>query len=358
VKVIISAGGTGGHIYPALSIIDKFREKDKDLEVLYLGTHNRMEKELIPSLGIQYEALEIYGIVKNPLQNIRNLNYVQKAIKKCLKIMTEFKPDIVIGVGGYVTYPVITAAHKLGIKTFLHEQNSIPGKTNRLLGRKVDKVGISFPESKKYFPRDKVILTGNPCGERALRAELFNKKELGLSLNKKLVVVVAGSMGSATINEKMQNFLLNSENANYEIVYITGKELYDDFVENLILPKNVVIIPYFDNLPSLLKVCDLLITRAGATTISEVIALNLPAIFIPSPYVANNHQYYNALELKNKNAGELIEEKSLSCEKLKMKIETILEDRSRYLEIKHNLEQMDGPNSSELIYKIIKDLIK
>ncbi len=357
-KIIISAGGTGGHIYPALSIIEKFKTKEKDLEVLFIGTHNRMEKDLIPTLGIDYLALEMYGFTKNIFKNIRSISLIQKATSKCLKVMKEFKPDVVIGVGGYVTYPVLMAAHKLGIKTFIHEQNSIPGKANRAFARKATKIGISFIETKKYFAKEKTILTGNPGGDRAANAIPCQKKTLGLSGNKKLVTIVSGSLGSVTINAKMQNFLLGASGAEYEVVYITGKDYYDEFIKGLIVPSNVVVIPYFDNLPALLKCTDLLVTRAGATTMSEVLALNLPAIFIPSPYVANNHQYYNALELKKKNAGELIEEKNLTSDKLRMKIETILGDKIKYNEMKKNLAEITTLNSSEIIYKSIKEMIK
>ena len=357
-KILVSAGGTGGHIYPALSIINKFKEKETDLEVLYIGTHNRMEKDIIPAAGIKYEPIEIYGFTKNMKQNIKNIGLISKAKKRCLEIMENFKPDVVIGVGGYVTYPVIWAANKLGIKTFLHEQNSLPGKTNKMLARKATKVGVSFPETVKHFPKEKVLYTGNPCGEAALKAEKVSKNALGLSEDKKLVVVVAGSLGSVTVNEKMQNFLLSIDKESYEVVYITGKNYYEDFKKDLIVPKNVKILPYFDNLPTLLKATDLLVTRAGASTMSEVLALNLPAIFIPSPYVANNHQYYNALELKNKNAGELIEEKDLTSEKLKMKIDSILNDREKYKLIKESLASISTVDSSEIIYKTIKEMIK
>lgn len=147
-KVIISAGGTGGHIYPALAIINTLKEKEKNLEILYIGTHNRMEKDIIPKNNIPYESIEIYGFSKNIIRDFKNLFLIQKATNKCLKIMRKFKPDIVIGVGGYVTYPVIKAASKLGIKTIIHEQNSIPGKSNRFLAKKVDKIAVSFPRRK------------------------------------------------------------------------------------------------------------------------------------------------------------------------------------------------------------------
>lgn len=360
-KIIVSAGGTGGHIYPALAIINKLKEKDKNLEVLYIGTHNRMEKEVVPKRGIRYEEIEIYGLsLRNIKQNIKNVWCIIKAIKKCTKIMKEFKPDIVIGVGGYVTYPVIVAAHRLGIKTFLHEQNSLPGKTNRFLQKYADLIGVSFAESASHFKKCKgeVFFCGNPCGENALSLEPMPKKDLGLSDDKKLIVIVAGSMGSETVNAKMNEFLQNCSTKEYEVLYITGKKYYEDFTTNKQFPKNVKILPYLDNLAALFKNTDLLITRAGASTMSEVVSLNLPAIFIPSPFVANNHQYYNALEIKNQKAGELIEEKELTSEKLDNMINKVLYDKKIYNEMKKNLNKMSVNNSSEIIYKKIKDLIK
>ena len=360
-KIIVSAGGTGGHIYPALAIINKFKEKEKNLEVLYIGTHNRMEKELIPKRGIKYEELEIYGFSKNDiLRDLKNISLISKAKKKCLNIMKEFKPDLVLGIGGYVTYPVIWAANKLGIITFIHEQNSIPGKSNLALQNKVDLIGVSFEDTISKFKKCKgeVFYSGNPCGENALSLEPMDKKSLGLSDNKKLVVVVAGSLGSATVNEKMKEFLNNSSSANYEILYITGKSLYADFIKGEKFPNNVKVLPYLDNLPALLKNSDLIITRAGASTMSEILSLNLPAIFIPSPYVANNHQFYNAMEIKNNGGGEVIEEKDLTSSKLVSIINEVLNNQTLYDNMKNNLKKMSMNNSSDLIYRKLKDLIK
>lgn len=360
-KIIVSAGGTGGHIYPALAIINKFKEKEKNLDILYIGTHNRMEKDIIPKRGLKYEALEIYGFSKRDiLLDIKNIFLIGKAKKKCLKIMREFKPDIVLGIGGYVTYPVIWAAHKLGIKTFIHEQNSIPGKSNLMLQTKADLIGVSFKESASFFKKaqDKVFYSGNPCGENALNSEPMPKEKLGLNPKKKLVVIVAGSLGSATINQKMKDYLYKSANASYEVLYITGKSLYNDFIKDSNFASNIKVLPYLDNLPSLLKNTDLIVTRAGASTMSEILSLNLPAIFIPSPYVANNHQYYNALEIKNNGGGEIIEEKDLTSDNLSNKINEVLNNHELYSNMKANLKKMSMNNSSDLIYEKIKDLIK
>ena len=186
----------------------------------------------------------------------------------------------------------------------------------------------------------------------------MDKVSLGLSENNKLVVVVAGSLGSATVNAKMSEFLLKVKNENYEVLYITGKNLYDDFIKDKKFPNNVKVLPYLDNLPALLKNTDLIITRAGASTMSEILSLTLPAIFIPSPYVANNHQYYNALEIKNNNAGELIEEKYLTSTLLINKINEVLNNKEKYAAMKENLKKMSMNNSSDVIYNKLKDLIK
>ncbi len=359
-KLVVSAGGTGGHIYPALAIIEKFKEKEKDLEVIYIGTHNRMEKDIIPSYNIKYESLEIYGFSKkNIKRDFKNVFLIKKAYKKCLKIMKKFKPDIVIGVGGYVTFPVIKAAHKLKIKTFIHEQNSIPGKSNLVLSRYASLVGVSFEDSAKYFNRaKKVIYTGNPCGTRALNAPSLSPKKLGFNGHSKLVVVVAGSLGSSTLNEKLKEFLHLCENVKFQVLYITGEAHYEEFVANEEFPDNVIVMPYLENLVGLLKNADLLVTRAGAGVLTESLALALPAIFIPSPYVAGNHQYHNAIELKRKEAGYMLEEKDLNSKVLIALINNILYDKEKYYEIKHNISELNVVNSADIIYDEIKDLIK
>lgn len=357
-KIIVTAGGTGGHIYPALAIINKFIEHDKNTEVLYIGTHNRMEKDIVPKQGIRYESIEIYGLSKTDiLRDIKNVFLIKKAYHKCVKLMKEFKPDVVIGCGGYVTFPVLKAARKLGIKTFIHEQNTIPGKANMAISKYADVIGVSFETSKNKFHSNNVKFTGNPCGENAKMMETYDKTKLGFSKSKKLVVVVAGSLGSRTINDSMKKFIENCRDEKYEVLYITGNGLYNDFVNNISIPDNVKVLPYFDNLPKILKVADCLVTRAGASTISEIIALNIPAILIPSPYVANNHQYYNALEIENRKACLMIEEKNLNEQLLKEKINSIIGDIKQRTIIKDNLKKLDNINSSETIYQIIKDMV-
>lgn len=355
-RVIITAGGTGGHIYPALAIINKIKMKEPQSEILYIGTHNRMEKDIIPERGINYKALKIIGLNrKNIFKNITTVKYLFKSIKEAKKIIKEFKPDLVIGVGGYVTVPVIYAAKKLGYKTLIHEQNSVLGLANRFLLKYSDVLAVSFESMTKSIK--KAIYTGNPCSEEALHINPLYKRELNLSLNKKLVVIVMGSLGSKIINDKMKLMLQLFNNKEYEVIYITGKKYYAEF-KDLKLASNIKIIDYHNKLLSLLKNCDLVVSRAGASTISEITALNIPSILIPSPHVTNNHQYKNALDLYERNAALILEEKDLNGDILVKKVDELLSDENKYNNIKKSLEKLVIKDSATRIYEIASSLIK
>ena len=356
-KVIVTAGGTGGHIYPALAIIDEIKKQEPDSEILYIGTHNRMEKDIVPARGIEYVPLEIYGLTKNIFKNFRNLRLLLKAKKECIKTIKAFQPDVVIGVGGYVTYPVISAAHKLHIKTFIHEQNSIPGKSNRWLAKRVDKIGVSFKDSLKYFDIKKVFISGNPCSSSSINAKLIKKSSLGLDRKKKTIIICYGSLGSSAMIDETVDYLKSIANEPYQVLYITGKNYFDRVNKNK-FPDNVVITPYVDGLPGLMKDCDLLVARAGASTIAEVSAIGMPTLFIPSAHVANNHQYYNALSVVDANAGAMIEEKDFTSKKLKHELNSLIKDEKRLKKYKTNLRLLSKDNSAELIYKEIKKMIK
>lgn len=354
-KIVISAGGTGGHIYPALAIINKIKEMEPNSEFLYIGTHNRMEKDIIPKYNIPFEPIEIYGINRKKIfKNFKTIKCMIKAKRKCTKLIKEFNPDAVIGVGGYVTGPVIYSAKKLGYKTFIHEQNSIPGKANLFLTKYVDNIFVSFKSSTKYFPEYKTIFTGNPCSEEAIKKDAISKKEFGLSENKKLVLFVMGSLGSDKINNFLYKTMSMFLDKNYEILFVTGKDSYDEMKDKK-YPTNVKIVPYIDDMTRIMKKTDLIVSRAGASTLSEIIALKIPSILIPSPYVPNNHQYKNALDLKQKNACYLIEEKDLKSDILVNKIDEILNDENKINEIKNNLDYFNVDGSATKIYEIIKE---
>ena len=356
-KVVISAGGTGGHIYPALAIINKIKEKEPKSEFLYIGTHNRMEKDIIPKHNIPFKSIEIYGFNrKNLLKNFKTVKCLIEAKKACKKIIKEFNPDVVIGVGGYVTYPVIKAARSLGIKTFIHEQNSIAGKANLILSKTVDLIGVSFKSSIKEFPKEKTIFTGNPCMEDAVKKQPMDKKELGLDKNQKLVLFVMGSLGSSKVNEFLVDTMSLFKDKKYEILYVTGKNDYEEISKKK-FPSNVKVVPYIENMTRIMKNTDLIVTRSGASTLSEIIALNLPSILIPSPYVPNNHQYINAMDIVNVNAGILIEEKNLDSKKLVKEIDSLLDNDNKLKEMKNNLDKLKVNNSATIIYDNLRKLI-
>jgi UDP-N-acetylglucosamine--N-acetylmuramyl-(pentapeptide) pyrophosphoryl-undecaprenol N-acetylglucosamine transferase len=357
-RVIISAGGTGGHIYPALAIINKIKAKEPKSEFLYIGTHNRMEKDIVPQHGINYKALTIIGFErKHILRNFKTLRYFLNAIKDAKKIISDFKPDIVIGVGGYVTGPVIYAAKKLGYKTIIHEQNSILGLSNRFLTKYTDVIATSFESTINYVDNaKKVVFTGNPCSEEALKKTKINKAELGLSENKKLVLIVMGSLGSNLINEKMKLMLQLFNHKNYEVLFVTGQNYYESF-KDLSLAPNIKIVPYIDGLSSVMKISDLMISRAGATTMSEIIALNIPTILIPSPHVTNNHQLKNAMDLQDKEAAILLEEKDLNGDILVRLVDNLFRDNEKYNHLKKNLARLAIGDSATRIYNLICSLI-
>ena len=356
-RVIISAGGTGGHIYPALAIINKIKEKEPDSEFLYIGTHDRMEKDVIPKMEIPFKSIEIYGFYRKKLyRNFKTISCFYKSYKECKKMIREFNPDIVIGVGGYVTGPVIYAASRLGYPTFIHEQNSIPGKSNQFLSKYASMIGVSFESSIDAFPSYKTIYTGNPCSENAINKEALPKSSFGLSDKKKLVLIVMGSLGASKVNDFFRNTISMFNDKDYEVLYVSGNNSYDSF-KAVKIPKNVKVVPYIENMSRIMKNTDIMVSRAGASTLSEIIALNVPSILIPSPYVPDNHQYKNAMDLVNKECAVILEEKDLKGDVLVRSIDELISDTSKTNKIKSNLKKISVSNSATIIYNNIKKLI-
>lgn len=354
-KIAITAGGTGGHIFPALAIINKIKSHDKNSKFLYFGTTDRMEKDIIPEKGIPYIGIQMKGLNrKNILKNITVLKIYLAAIKKAEVELKKFKPDIVIGVGGYITAPVLVAANHLGIKTIIHEQNSIPGVSNKLLSHFVNKICVSFKESESYFPKKKTIYTGNPRSEEILSMEKGKREDFGFNHKSKFIILVMGSLGSLTMTKKMKELIPSFNNKDYQVLVVTGKNYYDDY-EDVKIPTNVKIVPFYD--AKYMKDADLIITRSGASTIAEVTALLLPSIMIPSPYVTHNHQYKNAKALEDKKACKILEEKDFCKENLLSLIDDCFK-KEVYNEMRKNLKEFSCPNSAEAIYKEIMRLVR
>ncbi len=355
-RYIISAGGTGGHIYPALSIINKIKEEDEKAKILYIGTTDRMEKDIVPNMGIDYVGIKMNGLSKSPKKLFQFVKNTVSGLSKCKKIMKKFNPDVVIGVGGYITVPVILAAHSRKVKIVLHEQNSIPGKSNLILSKYADTVCVSMETSKKYFKKDNVILTGNPRGEDIIKFKKGDKKDYDLSIEKKLVLITMGSLGASTINRKIVELLNEFKNKPYEVLLVTGKDNYDE-VASTHLPKNVKITPYIEKMGEVLKFTDLIITRAGATIISEITSLGIPSILIPSPYVANNHQEINAQDLEKNGASIVIKENEFDGKEFIRQIDEILNDKELYKRMSESAKKMGITDSNTRIYKEIERLL-
>ena len=357
-KAIVVAGGTGGHIYPALAIINKIKEKEENSEFLYIGTSDRMEKDIIPNLGIKFIGLEMTGLNRaNPLSNIEVFRKFNNAVKESRKIIKDFKPEVVIGAGGYITAPVLYAAHKEGIPILIHEQNSIPGVSNKFIGNFANRVCVSLPNSVNLFPKDKVVYTGNPRSEEIIKVEKLSKTELGFKKNKKLVVVVMGSLGSTTMTEKIKELIPAFNGKDYQVLIITGKKYYDEY-KDIELDDNVKVVPFMENLINLLKDSDLIVSRAGASTIAEITAIGLPAILVPSPYVTNNHQYKNAKELEDAGACRIVTEEDFSKDTIISEIDNMFSDEKAYNKMVESSKKLGITDSATRIYEEVRKIIR
>lgn len=356
-KIVMVAGGTGGHIYPAIAIMNKIKEHEKDSKFLYIGTTDRMEKDIIPPLGIPYVGIEMSGLDRKHL--FSNFSVVKKffrGVHKAKEIIKDFNPDIVIGAGGYITAPVLYAAHQLKVPILIHEQNSIPGVSNKFIGNFATRICVSLPNSLSMFPKNKVVYTGNPRSEEILSVPKYGKETLGFDKNKKLVVVVMGSLGSTTMTTKIKELIPSFLGKDYQVLVITGKKYYDDY-SKLDIPENVKVVPFMENLIQLLKDTDLIVSRAGASTIAEITAIGLPAILVPSPYVTNNHQYKNAKELEDAGACCIVTEEDFSKDVILSSIDHIFADEEVYQNMIQNSKKLGIADSATRIYEEAKKII-
>ncbi|MEG0156089.1 MAG: undecaprenyldiphospho-muramoylpentapeptide beta-N-acetylglucosaminyltransferase [Anaerovoracaceae bacterium] len=331
-RVIMTGGGTGGHIYPAIAIADKIMERSEGSEILFVGTSRGFERELVPKHGYDIKYITVSGINrKNMLKNIKVLSDFRKGKKQAEKIIDEFKPDIVIGTGGYVSSPILKVAASKGIKTYLQEQNAIPGLTNKLLEKYVENVFLGFEEAGKYFKcPEKHIVTGNP-----VRAEFFNceksaaRKELGIKPETFMLVVFGGSQGAGRINKAMLKVIEKyNGQQDIEIYFATGKFYYEPTMTelkelNLDLKENIHVMEYINNMQEYLAASDLVVSRSGALSVSEIVLCEKPSILIPSPNVTGDHQTFNARAISDKGGAILLEEARLSGDVLYDEIERL-----------------------------------
>lgn len=351
-KIAIVAGGTGGHIYPALTLAEELQKRGN--EIVFIGSNNRMEKELIPSFGYKFIGLDVDIFAGGVKGKVRSLHTIAKEERKCEKLLDGY--DMAIGFGNYISVPVILAAKRKGLKTVIHEQNSFAGKANKLLDQQVDLVIGSYEENLKQFKNNNTHIYGNPQSSKALNVTKDENtiKEFGLDPKKKTIVIFMGSLGSQSVHKIILEYL-NKTDGSYQIIYAAGKQNMDSLKDANIDKPYIRCLERIDGV-KVMCASDLVVSRAGATTLSEICALGAPSILIPSPYVPNNHQYLNAKSLVDKGAATLIEEKDLTSDVLKNKIDELIFDDEKLKSLKEHAIAIRNPNVLEDIIMEIEKL--
>lgn len=357
-KAILAAGGTAGHINPALAIAREIVSAGG--EVLFIGNEGKMEEQLVPKEGFNIKCIKVSGLKRSlSPKNLVALWQAADGVLKTRKIIKEFNPDVVIGCGGYVSGPAVLAAAKLKIPTLIHEQNAFAGMTTKILCRYANTVCISFEESRKYLNAKNIVLTGNPVRENILELSA-EEARTRLGLTRKMVLVFGGSLGAKKINDTMQQFIFETDGS-FDIIWGTGNRAYDEIMKNLEnkkIPENVKIMPYIYNMDEIMSAADVVVARAGAITLGEICAKGKCAVLIPSPYVANNHQEYNARAMEKHGAAELICEGDLNARTLGEKLSSILGNPEKMQKMQANALEMGMPQASKTIYKEIEKLVK
>jgi UDP-N-acetylglucosamine--N-acetylmuramyl-(pentapeptide) pyrophosphoryl-undecaprenol N-acetylglucosamine transferase len=376
-KVIISGGGTGGHIFPALSIADAMRAKHPDAEILFVGAENRMEMERIPEAGYKIVGLPIAGFDrKNLCKNIFVLWKLYKSLSKARKIIKDFQPDVAIGVGGYASGPLLKAASQKNIATLLQEQNSYAGVTNKWLARKATTICVAYDGMEQFFPKNKIVLTGNPV-RKNLTVATTRKEEayryFGLNPGKKTILVVGGSLGARTINESILTHLKEIANSDVQFIWQTGKYYYKEITGRYELKlqsdpgktdatqspdslRNIHVAEFIPRMDLAYSIADLIISRAGAGSISEFCLLGKPVILVPSPNVAEDHQTKNAQALAQKDAAILIPDSDAVKQLITEALKTVQDD-ARLKALSTNILKLALPDAADKIVEEIEKII-
>lgn len=350
-RVLISGGGTGGHIFPALSIANALKRR-QDMEILFVGADNRMEMEKVPAAGYRIIGLPVAGFDRKRLwRNFGVLLKLWRSIRKARKIVADFKPDIAVGVGGYCSGPTLKAAQRAGVPTLLQEQNSYAGVTNKLLAQKARDICVAYPRMERFFPADKIVVTGNPVRKDLCDTALTPKEargRFGLHPDKATVLIVGGSLGALTLNESMERSVKELADSGIQVIWQTGKSFAGRATADAKGLKGVVVTPFISDMAAAYMAATLVVSRAGAGAISEIELLGKPAILVPSPNVAEDHQTKNAMALVNKNAAFMITD-SEAREKLGPAIMRLLGDSELLKETGRNARAMAHLNSDEKI---------
>lgn len=353
-KFIISGGGTGGHIYPAIAIANEIKRQIPDAEILFVGAKNRMEMQKVPQAGFPIEGLNISGIQRK--LSLENLKFPLKLIGslwKARQIIKNFRPDVVIGTGGYASAPTLKMAQWLGVPTVIQEQNSLAGITNKWISKKAKKICVAYENMDKFFPKEAIILTGNPV--RADLLQISDKKDeiysfFGLNPKKKTLLVLGGSLGARKINQLIEKNLPFFEKIGVQVLWQCGKFYLEEYkkFEN----QNVKVLAFIDRMDLAYAVSDVIISRAGASSVSELCVVGKPVIFIPSPNVAEDHQTKNAQAIANKNSAILLKENELDTNFEKV-FSDLIQNENQQKSLSENIKKLAKPNATKEIIEVI-----
>lgn len=366
-KIIFSGGGTGGHIYPALTLIDAVKNKIPDTKFLYVGTEQGLESDIVPKAGINFTALKLEGGFERhfTLENLKRAADALLSVTRAKKIIEEFKPDAVVGTGGYVCGPILIAASLKKIPTLIQEQNAVAGITNKILSKFVKKIAVGTEPALKNFPREKTVYTGNPIRSEVLAAKREDGlKTFGFTSDLPVILISGGSRGARSINLAMIEVLLKAAKKNdAQYLHVTGKNEFETVTQklkesglNLDETKNIKVVPYLYNMPQAMAMADLAIFRAGATGLAELSARGIPAILIPYPYAAENHQEFNARAFVEVGAAKMILNKDLTSEILSEQIEELLKNPSELKKMSAASLTLGKPHAAEDIANLILEI--
>lgn len=353
-RVIISGGGTGGHIFPAVSIANAIKQMRPDAKILFVGALGRMEMQRVPDAGYEIKGLPICGFDrKNLLRNVVVLYKIWKSQRMAKKILKEFRPQVAVGVGGYASGPTLNKAASMGIPCLIQEQNSYAGVTNKLLAKKAQKICVAYEGMDRFFPAEKIMITGNPVRQALLDTSVTHEealRSLGLDPTKKTILLVGGSLGARTVNESVLQHLDLVEKSDVQFIWQTGKYYYASIQEQVKgkeLP-NLKVMDFITDMGVAYKAADLVISRAGASSISEFCLIGKPVILVPSPNVAEDHQTKNALALANRDAALYVKDAEAAEKVLPLAIATVNDD-AKLKSLSENVLKMALPNSAEII---------
>lgn len=370
-RVLIAAAGTAGHINPGISIANKIREEEKDSKIAFMGTSRGLENDLVPRAGYELKTIDAYGLSKKlSLENLKRLYKTYQGIGEAKKIVKEFKPDIVIGTGGYICGAAVMAAKANKIPVLLHESNAFPGKAVKMLAKKADTILVSFEEAKNKIPNCKnVVFTGTPVKVKkrdySINEKLKIINSIGLNETKPIILIFGGSQGAQRINEAMINIIEQRKNKNYQIMWATGPKQFDIIKEELERKSisihqiaNCKIVPYIYNMEEVENIADVIVARSGAMTVTEIANLAKPSILIPLPNVSNDHQMYNAKVLEKVRAAKIIKNDELTGELLNKEIEDIILQKEKCSKMGEAAFTISNQEVEEKIFREIKKLVK